>query len=46
MEQKAFDLITDKVGAVLNEQGFNRVGSLQEENGRAALFTNENLRLG
>ncbi len=41
MEQKAFDLIAEKVGAVLNEQGFNNVGNKQEESGRAALFTNE-----
>ncbi len=42
MEQKAFDLVTEKVGAVLTEQGFQRTGDLQEESGRAALFTNEN----
>ena len=41
MEQKAFDLIAEKVGAVLNEQGFHKVGDMQEESGRAALFTNE-----
>lgn len=41
MEQKAFDLVTEKVGAVLSEQGFHRIGDLQEESGQAALFTNE-----
>jgi len=42
LEQKAFDLIADKVGAALSEQGFSRVnGELKEENGHAVLFTTE-----
>ncbi len=41
MEQKAFDLIADKVGAALGEQGFSRAGEQQEENGRAVIFTAE-----
>ncbi len=41
MEQKAFDLIAEKVGAALNAQGFSPMGTLQEETGRAALFTGE-----
>jgi len=42
LEQKAFDLISDKVGVALSEQGFTRVaGERKEENGRAVLFTGE-----
>lgn len=40
MEQKAFDLITEKVGAALAEQGFAKVdGDWNDGNGRAAVFT-------
>ena len=42
MEQKAFNLVVDKVGTVLIEQGFTKAdGELKEENGRAVLFTGE-----
>lgn len=44
MEQKAFDLIAEKVGAALSEQGFTRVAEEQKNNdGRAVLFTGEDL---
>nr|WP_319487432.1 hypothetical protein [uncultured Caproiciproducens sp.] len=43
MEQKAFDLIAEKVGAVLNGQGFVRAdGEQQESDGRSVLFKGEN----
>lgn len=41
MEQKAFDLIAEKVGAALSEQGFSKAGELKEQDGRAVLFTGE-----
>lgn len=42
MEQKAFDLIAEKVGAALAEQGFVRAdGERNEENGLTAVFTTE-----
>lgn len=41
MDQKTFDLITEKVGAALEEQGFQSAGETQEEAGHVALFTGE-----
>ena len=42
MEQQAFDLIVEKVGAALAAQGFEKqTEDVQEENGRAVLFLNE-----
>jgi hypothetical protein len=42
LEQKAFDLITEKVGAALAEQGFAKAeGEWKDGNGRAAVFTAE-----
>lgn len=41
MDQKAFDLIVEKVGAVLSAQQFAPAGETQEESGRSALFTGE-----
>lgn len=44
MEQKAFDLIAEKVEAALAEQEFTRrPGTSQEENGEAVLYTGENV---
>ena len=37
MEQKAFDLIAEKVRSVLLEQGFQRKEDVQEEQGEAAV---------
>ncbi|XOQ47298.1 MAG: DUF4304 domain-containing protein [Eubacteriales bacterium] len=43
MEQKAFDLIAEKVGAALSRQGFTRVaGEQQEESGSYVLFKGGN----
>ncbi|MBW7571607.1 DUF7674 family protein [Caproiciproducens faecalis] len=43
MEQKAFDLIAEKVGAVLDGQGFVRTGEVQQDGeGRSVLFKGEN----
>lgn len=42
MEQKAFDLVVEKVGAALGEQGFARAAGEQNDGeGRSVLFTNE-----
>lgn len=41
MDQKAFDLIAEKVGEALGTQGFVPAGEVQEENGRYALYTGE-----
>lgn len=41
METSAFELIAEKLGEALSEQDFSRADDLQEENGRAALFTGE-----
>jgi len=42
LEQKAFDLIAEKVGVALSGQGFTRAaGELKSDDGRAALFTGE-----
>lgn len=43
MEQKAFDLVAEKVRATLSEQGFARVQDTQDEKGTAAVFTSENV---
>lgn len=44
MEQKAFDLIVEKVGEALAEQGFGgQPQEIKEEKGRAALFVGENV---
>lgn len=43
MEQKAFDLIAEKVGAALSGQGFARVaGEQREESGSYVLYKGEN----
>jgi len=42
LEQKAFDLIAEKVGAVLNGQGFVKAGEEKEGSGRSVLFKGEN----
>lgn len=41
MEQKAFDLIAEKVRSVLLEQGFERKGDVREEQGQAAIYLGE-----
>lgn len=41
MEQKAFDLIAEKVRSVLLEQGFQRKEDVQEEQGKAAMYLSE-----
>jgi hypothetical protein len=42
LEQKAFDLVAEKVGAALVEQGFVRASAEQSDSeGRSVLFTNE-----
>ncbi|WP_283609063.1 DUF7674 family protein [Faecalispora anaeroviscerum] len=41
MEQKAFDLIAEKVRSVLLEQGFQRKEDVQEEQGQAAVYLSE-----
>lgn len=41
MEQKAFDLIAEKVRSVLLEQGFQRKEDVQEEQGEAAVYQSE-----
>lgn len=43
MEQKAFDLIAEKVKDTLSEQGFARVQDVQEDNTAVALYTSENV---
>ncbi len=44
MEQKAFDLVAEKVGAALSEQGFTRAAEEQKDNdGRTVLFTGEDI---
>lgn len=43
MEQKALDLIAEKVGEALAAQGFKRqAGEVKEENGKSVLFLSEN----
>lgn len=42
MEQKAFDLIAEKVRSTLLEQGFEKGEDVQEEQGRVAIYTSEN----
>jgi hypothetical protein len=40
LEQKAFDLVAEKVGEALQEQGYRRAGDRQpEEDGQSVLFT-------
>lgn len=46
MEQKAFDLISEKVGAALSELGFATNGVKDDKDGSYALFTNENTAYG
>lgn len=41
MEQKAFDLIAEKVRSVLLDQGFERKEDVQEEQGSSAVFVGE-----
>lgn len=43
MEQKAFDLVVEKVGAALEEQGFAAKGQASSENGRVALYLSETI---
>ena len=39
MEQKAFELIQEKLQAALNEQGFGEAVPLETDNGRGVMFT-------
>ena len=39
MEQKAFELIQEKLQAALNEQGFGEAVALETDNGRGVMFT-------
>lgn len=41
MEQKAFDLIAEKIRSVLLDQGFERKEDVQEEQGKAAVYLSE-----
>ncbi len=43
MNQKAFDLIAERVGEALEKQEFARQPDMAENGGRGALFTGENL---
>ena len=44
MEQKAFDLVVEKVGAALSEQGFTKVnGAPKDDSNRVVVFTGENI---
>ena len=44
MDQKAFELIAEKVGEALREQEFTRLENGTEDKGPAAYYANENLR--
>lgn len=44
MDQKAFDLIAEKIAEALRGQEFTRLDDGMEEKGPAAYFSNENLR--
>jgi len=39
LEQKAFELIQEKLQAALNEQGFGEAVALETDNGRGVMFT-------
>ena len=41
MEQKAFELIQEKLQAALNEQGFGEAVALETDNGRGVMFAAE-----
>ena len=46
MEQKAFELIQEKLQAALNEQGFGEAVALETDNGRGVMFTTGEVAYG
>ncbi len=46
MEQKAFELIQEKLQAALNEQGFGEAVALEIDNGRGVMFTTGEVAYG
>ena len=46
MEQKAFELIQEKLQAALNEQGFGEAVPLETDNGRGVMFTTGEVAYG
>ena len=46
MEQKAFELIQEKLQAALNEQGFGEAMALETDNGRGVMFTTGEVAYG
>ena len=46
MEQKAFELIQEKLQAALNEQGFGDAIALETDNGRGVMFTTGEVAYG